>query len=164
MAFEYDLTEAHRLQLARAFRDSRRVDLSIDCVIEGQMGRAYVDSVTNPSAFKIEVGPFSYFAGDAGSPGGRQMIRDLRPYASLMPSPPGWIAVAKEIHGDSLAQATRYTFSPESLVPAAVQRLLDDSPFRDDVARIDAATAAGVLSGPDGPADVIRFRLGGGLC
>jgi hypothetical protein len=37
---EYPLTKANRLRLARAFVKVPRVDLSIDCVLEGQMDAA----------------------------------------------------------------------------------------------------------------------------
>lgn len=67
MIQELSLTKANRIELAKAFRNVVQVDLSIACVIEGQMGKAFVDNVQSPSAFKIEVGPFCYFAGDATS-------------------------------------------------------------------------------------------------
>ena len=70
------LTKGNRIRLARAFRGSKRVDIAIDCVVEGQMGNAFADDPENPTAFKIEVGPFCYFAGDARSTGGVEMIRD----------------------------------------------------------------------------------------
>ena len=61
MTFELPLMKANRLRLARAFRDSKWVDLAIDCVLEGQMGRAFVDDLDSPAAFMI-VAALSYSA------------------------------------------------------------------------------------------------------
>ena len=58
MTHELELTKPDRLHLAEAFRQSPRVDYSIDCVIEGQMGRAYVDDPARPTAWRISIGPF----------------------------------------------------------------------------------------------------------
>jgi len=38
MCHELELTKMNRLKIARAFRDVPRVDMSIPCVVEGQMG------------------------------------------------------------------------------------------------------------------------------
>jgi hypothetical protein len=63
MLYEYPLTKANRIRLARAFYQTPRVDLSIACVVEGQMGAVFVDNVEQPTVFKIQSGPFVYFAG-----------------------------------------------------------------------------------------------------
>ena len=39
MDYELELTKANRLKIARAFRGNKRVDFSIECAIEGQLGR-----------------------------------------------------------------------------------------------------------------------------
>ena len=151
------LTKANRIRLARAFRNSKRVDLSIDCVIEGQMGRAYAHDPANPAAFRIEVGPFSYFAGNPRSPGGREMIKSLPPYTLLMPSPREWVEVAKEIHGDKLAESTRYSFSSANLSVEHLRSLLSGSPFKTEIRCMDAAVAARIFSDPGGIADISHF-------
>ena len=53
---ELPLTPTNRLRVAEAFRHNPRVDYSLDCVIEGQMGRAYVDDPERPSAWRVTVG------------------------------------------------------------------------------------------------------------
>jgi hypothetical protein len=53
MDYELELTKTNRLTLARAFKNNKRVDTSIDCVIEGQMGRAFVDDLHEPTAYRI---------------------------------------------------------------------------------------------------------------
>ena len=115
MSHELQLTKANRLQLARAFRHNPRVDYSIDCVIEGQMGRAYTDDLSNPTAYRITIGPFWYFAGDANSPGGRALLSEWPPYNLLMPSPPEWAAAAKAMFGERLVAFPRYSFAAGDL-------------------------------------------------
>jgi GNAT superfamily N-acetyltransferase len=157
MAPEYALTKGNRIRLARAFRDTPRVDLSIDCAIEGQMGKAFVDDPANPTAWMIEQsGFFCCFAGDARSAGGHEIVRGLTPYKMLMPSPTGWLEVAQEVHGDKLTVFDRYSFSSESLSVAYLDGLLRDSPFRDEIGRIDAGLAARVY-GSDGFVDLSDF-------
>jgi GNAT superfamily N-acetyltransferase len=140
-AHELPLTKLNRLRLAEAFRHNPRVDYSIDCVIEGQMGRAYVDDPANPTAWRITVGPFWYFAGDANSPGGRALLAELPAYNLLMPSPPAW-AAAKETFGERLVTFPRYSFDAGSLSEAHLSAVLDASPHRDRVRRVDAALLA----------------------
>ncbi len=140
-----------------AFRDCKRVDFGIDCVIEGQMGKAFTDSLENPTAFKLEVGPFSYFAGNAKSPAGREMMRSLPLYAPLMPSPVEWIELAKEVHGDKIAQCSRYSFSSKNLSVEGVRRMLRESPFEAQVRRLNTAAAGPILNDPHGLADISNF-------
>lgn len=102
MIVECPVTKVNRIKLARAFKKVPRVDLSIDCAIEGQMGRTFVDDPEEPTAFRIEVGPFFYLAGNPAGPGGRAMIQAIAPYTLFMPSSTGWIEVAKTVYGERL--------------------------------------------------------------
>jgi hypothetical protein len=43
---EFPFTKSNRVRLVQAFRKVARVELSIDRMIEGQTGRAYVDVLT----------------------------------------------------------------------------------------------------------------------
>ena len=38
------------------------------------MGQAFMDDPDRPTAYRITIGPFWYFAGDADSPGGRALL------------------------------------------------------------------------------------------
>ena len=148
---ELPLTPTNRLRVAEAFRHNPRVDYSLDCVIEGQMGRAYVDDPERPSAWRVTVGPFWYFAGDAGSPGGRALLAEYPPYNLLMPSPPAWAAAAKEVFGERLVAFPRYSFDAGSLSEARLSAILDASPHRDRVRRVDAALLAA-------PGNLVEFE------
>ena len=142
MIQELPLTKANRIKLARAFKNVARVDLSIECVIEGQMGKAFVDDVQHPSVFRIEVGPFFYFAGDVTSAGGQVMLENLTPYTLLMPSAPGWIEAGKTMYGERLAGFTRYSFSSERVSAEHLDHLCQASAFREDVRQMDLPFAA----------------------
>ena len=142
MRHEFPLTKANRIKLARAFKHVPRVDMSIDCVLEGQMGSARVDDEANPTALKIEIGPFFYFAGDPASPGGHAMLEEIIPYTLFMPSSPGWVEAAKKMYGDRLAGFERYSFSSAGISVEHLDRLGQASPFGEDVRQMDLAFAA----------------------
>lgn len=152
---EIPLTKPNRIMLASAFRHTPRVDLGIDCAIEGQMGKAFVDRIENPTAFAIEQSSFFlYFAGDARGAGGSAMIRHLPPRRLLMPSSPEWLESVQEIHGAKLVKENRYSFSLEILSAARLQHLLDHSPVGGAVERMNAAMARH----PSNPADLSDFE------
>jgi GNAT superfamily N-acetyltransferase len=156
MITEYPLTKAHRIRLARAFKHVPRVDMSIDCAIEGQMGRALVDDSQEPTVFKIEVGPFFYFAGDGTGPGGRAMLENIVPYTLFMPSSPGWIEAGKMMYGERLVGFDRYSFSSEHISAEHLDHLCQISAFREDVQRMDLSFAA-QLWGQDHFVDLSDF-------
>jgi GNAT superfamily N-acetyltransferase len=144
MILEYPLIKSNRLQLARAFRTVPRVDLSIGCVIEGQMGNAYVDDVQNPSAYKIQVGPFFYFAGDAFGEGGQEMLRNISPWTLFMPSSEGWLKAGKNMYRDKLIGFDRYSFSSECLSVEHLEKYLTQSSFSENLKEVDLAVATQV--------------------
>jgi GNAT superfamily N-acetyltransferase len=139
---DFELTRANRLRLARAFRENKRVDYSIDCVVEGQMGHAFVDDLGDPTVYAIVVGPFWYFSGDAHSPEGQNMLKAFPAHSLLMPSPPEWISAAQAIFAERLVAFTRYRFSAEGLTEEHLGELLENSPFRERIIPLDAANLA----------------------
>ena len=68
MCHELELTKINRLKIANAFRAVSRVDMSIPCVVEGQMGQAFVDALAQPTIYHGVIGPFHYFAGPSDTP------------------------------------------------------------------------------------------------
>jgi len=168
VSLEYPLTKANRIRLARAFKHVPRVDLSIECILEGQMGIAFVDDVQHPIAFKIEVGPFFYFAGDATSSGGHTMLKKVAPYTLFMPSSPGWIKAAKGMYGERLVGFSRYSFSSEHISAEHLDHLSRISAFKDEVRRMDQEFATKLwgqdhfvdLSDFDSPVDFVKRGIG----
>lgn len=141
MIQELPLTKANRIKLARAFKHVARVDMSIECAIEGQMGKALVDDVQDPNVFKIEVGSFFYFAGDATSAAGQELLANLRPYTLFMPSAPGWVESAKSMYGEQLVGFPRYSFSFASITAERLDHLIHASAYKDQVRQMDQAFA-----------------------
>jgi GNAT superfamily N-acetyltransferase len=137
MITEYPLTKANRVRLARAFKPVPRVDMSIECAIEGQMGKAFVDDLQEPTVFKIQVGPFFYFAGDAAGLSGPAMLENIAPYTLFMPSAPGWIEAGKNMYGERLIGFDRYSFSSERISVGHLDHLCQSSAFREDVRQMD---------------------------
>jgi len=137
MIVEYPLTKANRIKLASAFRHVPRVDLSIECAIEGQMGKAFVDELENPTVFKIQTGPFCYFAGEAASPAGEEMLRNIAPFTLFMPSVSSFLEVAMSLHGEKWVGFDRYSFSSENLSVERLGQLCQASPFRERLQRMD---------------------------
>jgi GNAT superfamily N-acetyltransferase len=164
---EYPLTKANRLRLARAFHQTPRVDLSIDCVIEGQMGAAFVDNADHPTVFEIRSGPFVYFAGDVTSPGAQAALATITPEVLLMPSAPGWLDAIKQRFGEQLVPFERYSFSGERLSLEHLDTLCH-TPSKYAIQRMDAAFTARVwerehfvdLSYFDSPEDFEQRGLG----
>lgn len=166
MSHELELNRANRLRLARVFRHNKRVDYSLDCVIEGQMGQAFVDDPDAPTAYRISIGPFWYFAGDVDSRGGRALLGEWPPYNLLMPSPPQWAAAAQAMFGERLAAFARYSFSAGGLDKNHLEALIAASPQRDRVVAVDEARLSGsgdtfIDTGDfDSPADFVACSLG----
>lgn len=157
MTHELAFTKANRLKLASAFRNNQRVDLAIDCAIEGQMGTALVDDLAHPTAYCIGGGPFHYFAGDATGEGGRRLLRSLPAYDLLMPSPDPWLAVAHEIFGERLLSYPRYQFSSAPLNVHSLTGLLAKSKFRNCVTLLDAPLATRLAGQPDSILEISTF-------
>lgn len=137
MIVAYPLDKANRIRLARAFKHVLRVDMSIDCAIEAQMGRAFVDDPMDPTVFKIQVGPFFYLAGDVGGAGAQAMLETFDPYSLFMPSAPGWLEAAKAAYGERLVGFRRYSFMSERLSIPHLDRLCQAAALRDEVKLMD---------------------------
>lgn len=157
MGCELELTKANRLKLARAFQKNKRVDYSIDCVIEGQMGKAFVDNLVRPTAYRITVGPFWYFAGEARTPGGYEMLKSLPAYSLFMPSPAEWLEVAKEIYGQHLRPFTRYSFSSIGLSAEHLQEILTKSPYQERLIPLDQELARQLILQPESYLELSDF-------
>lgn len=157
MDHELELTKANRLKIARAFRFNKRVDFSIECAVEGQLGRVLVDDPGQPAAYCLRVGPFGYFAGDAASAAARELMASFPAYHLLMPSPAEWLELAQEIFGEDLVSLPRYSFSAAQLSAGHLSQLLAGARFRDRVVPIDLELASQAAGQPDSFLDLSDF-------
>jgi RimJ/RimL family protein N-acetyltransferase len=156
MIIDYPLTKANRIRLAQAFRDVPRVDLSIECAIEGQMGRAFVEDLLKPSVFMITNSVFYYFAGDPTHPAAGELLLKLPPWCLLMPSAPGWIELAQQVFAARLVASPRWSTSAASLEWDHLSRLLQASPHRESLQAMDLRFAER-LWGLDHWIDIAEF-------
>jgi GNAT superfamily N-acetyltransferase len=157
MDHELELTKANRLKVAQAFRGNKRVDFSIECVVEGQLGRVFVDDPARPGAYCIRVGPFGYFAGVAGSAAARDLMASFPAYHLLMPSPAAWLELAREIFGEQLVFFPRYSFSATQLSAEHLGHLLAGSRFRDRIVPIRLELATKAAGQPESFLDLSDF-------
>ena len=166
--FEVPLTKANRLQVARVFRQVKRVDVSIDCVIEGQMGKAFFDNPDHPTVYQIQTGPFIYLAGDPADAPAQELLRNIPVYTLLMPSGPGWVEAAQAFFGDRLRPIDRYSFSSEPLRIEHLQAACAATPFAGRIERMGDSLVQDLwgqdhfidLSDYDLPADFLERGIG----
>jgi GNAT superfamily N-acetyltransferase len=154
---ELQLTKANRLKLAQAFRRNKHVDYAVDCVVEGQMGKAFVDDLSAPTAFRITVGPFWYLAGDPKTLAARQLVEALPAYALLMPSATGWLELAHDVFGRHLRPFARYSFSPSKLSRQHLEGLLGQSPHQERLCAMNVELATQLAGQPDSYFDLSDF-------
>lgn len=157
MCYELELTKINRLKLADAFRAVPRVDMSIPCVIEGQMGQAFVDDLAQPSIYHVVIGPFHYFAGSSDTPQAQTMMANFPTYNLLMPSTSGWAELARRQFGDALQTNVRHSFSSDSLSANHLNQLLNKGSFKGEVVAIDAAVAEQLSNVPELHLDLSDF-------
>jgi GNAT superfamily N-acetyltransferase len=155
--YEIELTKANRLKIAGAFRFNKRVDFSIECAVEGQLGRVYVDDPAQPTAYCLRVGPFGYFAGDASSAAARKLMASFPAYHLLMPSPAEWLELAQEIFGERLVSLPRYSFSSARLSAEHLGQLLSRSRFRDRIVPISLDLVVQAAGQPESFLDLSDF-------
>jgi GNAT superfamily N-acetyltransferase len=111
----FELTKTNRLILQQAFQHNRRVDLGIECVLENQMGKAWVDNLENPQIFVIDQTPFYYFAGNVDSPAGQAYLEELPVYQLFISMSAGWLESIRTRYGIRLQEMPRYQCSAENL-------------------------------------------------
>jgi hypothetical protein len=157
MDTELELNKANRLKLAKAFKHNPRVDCSIECVIEGQMGRAFVNNLSTPTAYRITVGPFWYFAGDVHGAGGQQMLKGFPAYNLFMPSPSDWLDVAQMMYSNRLKPFARYSFSTSELSLERVFDIYENSKHRENIIPIDSGLATRLAEKPDSYFEISDF-------
>ena len=121
------------------------------------MGQAFMDDPDRPTAYRITIGPFWYFAGDADGPGGRALLAEWPAYNLLMPSPPAWAAAAGELFGARLVAFPRYSFSADELNERHLAAVVAASPLRERVVAVDAALLARAAEGVETFIDLADF-------
>ena len=164
---EYPFTKGNRIRLAHAFAHHPRVDIGIDCLLEDQMGAAYVDDVTSPSVFLIQQsGFFCYFAGDAITPAADSLLDSWGGGGMLMPSPGGWEDAIKKKFDGKVHSHTRTRFSSDTLSIDHLEALTNPIELAAQVKQVDLDIARCAeepflsINDFDSPEDFVQRGIG----
>ena len=135
----YSLSADNRNQLASAFADVPRVDISIQCVLEDAMGKAFVDSPEHPHRYMIELDEFfCYYAGDLTSEAGRDFVNQTPGGRMLMAGTEGWHDVVQTVLSDRLMTITRYSYQSDTLSATQLTNLVSSNPHIIHVQQLDS--------------------------
>lgn len=138
--FLFPLTRPNRIILAKAFATVPRVDISIECVLQDHMGKAFVDSLDNPKYFMIEMDNFFlYFAGDYKQAAGRDFMSKMPTGRMLMAGTSHWQETVESIFQGQLIKIQRHNHSSDNLSLTHLQTLVKDNPNSPCVKRFDLA-------------------------
>jgi L-amino acid N-acyltransferase YncA len=136
-------TRTNRLRIAQAFAKVPTVDISVDCVIEDQMGKVFVDNTDHPQFFMIEQDSFfCYLSGDFSQQAGKDFLQQIPHGRFLMSGSHGWEAITKEIFGKSLIAVNRDSYSSDALSLSHLQTLASANTHIPHIKQIDVALAS----------------------
>jgi GNAT superfamily N-acetyltransferase len=140
------------------------VDIAIECAIEGRDVSVLVDDLQEPSVVLVEAsGLLCYFAGDAQHPEAHNAVRQLVGPRIVMPSPEPWIELLYDVHGEMVLVTDRYQFSSESLSYDRLASVVERSPIRHLLRKIEPAmlsSSRGLLGGGRIATDLDTADLG----
>ncbi len=106
-----DKVKIEQMQKIESFYDGWN-DSPIWSCLEGCMGDAWADDITNPSAAQIIVGDFCYFAGDSKSSGAKDLVRNIPERHTkilfMVPQNEGWSQLIEEIYSSNHERVIRY--------------------------------------------------------
>jgi RimJ/RimL family protein N-acetyltransferase len=139
-------------------RQIPRVDLTLDCIMDGTMGSVQADDPDAPKSICIHSTGFWYFGGDPKTPWAQDLLRTIPPYDLIMPSAPGWLEEIGQMYGDRLMPFTRYSFSAVSLNEATIQGIFLNSPHRENIVPIDLSIIDILQSLPETGFEIGQFE------
>ena len=139
---ELPLTRQNRIRVSRAFAHVPRVDISIECVLEDQMGSVFVDDVDNPQSYFIDMdGFFGYLAGDWSTEAGRDFIANTPTSRMIMAGTDGWGNALVAAFGDNAMPIERYTYSAANLSLDHLQTIASKNAQYNNIQQMDAQLA-----------------------
>ena len=135
----FSLTRANRLWLARLFATVPQVDVSIQAVLEDQMGTVFVDDLDQPRYAMIEMdGFFIYYAGDMSTDEAQAFIAQTPHGRMLMAGSEGWHEVIQSVFdADSCISITRCQYDADKLSRDHIQSLIETNPNTPHIQAID---------------------------
>ena len=85
---------------------------------DGYNGTAWADDAENPKVCLLRVGEFGFPAGDAASPGARELLEKLTELARfwlVYPPDEAWDALIREVWGERAVRAERYAIRHDTV-------------------------------------------------
>ncbi len=115
--------------LAPLFQDYRWNYL-VEAVLDGMMGRAWVDRAEHPQVAITEYPRYQFFipAGDPDHPESRAFLAGLPKPCVLVFSSAGWESAFKEVNREGILEITRYAFTSENLRNDQLRRFASQVP------------------------------------
>lgn len=139
------LTKTNRVKIARAFSDHKRYDLTLESVIEGQMGKAFTNNIEDMKLIRVEIEPFNYFAGDALHPEALTMVKSLKPNSFVMPSQNGFEALIHDVFENKVHVMNRSLYHARGLDQQEITRQIEAFEPLGQISRVDLKRAKAVF-------------------
>ena len=87
--------------------------------LQGVMGTAWANQKENPTAARIFVGGFLFFAGDSSAEGAEELVKALppcsRPWRVVVPPDEDWAGLIEAVHKEKAQRTTRYAFYKDTV-------------------------------------------------
>jgi hypothetical protein len=147
-----ELSDKNINSIRKAYDGVPRVDISIDCALEGSFGKIYTENINTHKSYLIKIGPFNYFAGEPNS----DLIKLFYPYDLLMPSEIKWIEYAHQVF-PSLQEFPRYSFDNTLLDIKSLQNIIEKSKYKDSCFKAHIKDIDEILSDKEEYLDITVF-------
>jgi GNAT superfamily N-acetyltransferase len=85
------------------------------------------------------------------------MMKGFPAYHLLMPSPPDWVELAREVYGERLEPFTRYQFSSAELSSDRLADCWENSKYRSRIIPISSEIAARLVGRPESYLEISEF-------
>jgi len=129
--------------LAPLFNERTELRAVVDSVLEGHLGRAFVDDPEAPGVARLDLGCYAIFGGDPFAPAARELIRTLQPPIELaFPDSEPWRQLIHAVHGTGVSDRSMRSYATEEIDPGELARWARQSPRGFEMCRVGAADAA----------------------
>lgn len=114
-------------------------DTLLRSYFEGNMGEAWVDDLSKPTAAQVTVSIFTFYAGDYDSPAAEELIRNLPDDVLIIAEADGWKKKLESVHAGVFDKFSRYRFyqNSQNFNFQHLRKLVDNLPTEFRLQKID---------------------------
>jgi RimJ/RimL family protein N-acetyltransferase len=107
--------------------------------LQGHMGTAWVDDLKNPTAARITVGIFVFFAGNPNTKEAEELLFNLQDFTLAIVDSDEWKKRVETVHNGVIEKFQRYRFkkNPEHLDRMHLENLMSSLPKGYELMRVD---------------------------